>query len=252
MNRSDVRRSLLSALLLAGAVAGRAEVNDCTPITSVPTTIGSAGVYCLTGNLVLASTGVAIHILGAKDVVLDFNGHSLTGPANGTALLVEDASRVTVRNGSIVNFRRGAYVLPNAFNATLEDLHVSVTGELPAIESRAWGDVIQRNWIERGSPAILTYGTASRISDNDLPNPTSGIDAGGANVSIEGNRVYRNGSATGTFGIRTASGRAILSDNDVSGFSICFDMGSNTRYRDNTTNACTNTYTGGTSASGNN
>ena len=252
MNRSILCRAALPVLVLsASATDARAEVTDCTAITSVPTTITAPGIYCLTSNLSLLSTGVAIHIYGPKDVVLDLNGHSLTGPANGTAVLVEAASRVTVRGGSIVAFNRAVYVTPDSFNTRLEDLHVVVMGSLPALESMAWGDAIQRNWIERGNPAIRTSGGASRVSDNDILNATSGIDmAGTAAAFVEDNRVTRTGSASG-FGIRTNSSRTVVSRNNVIGFATCFDMSAATRYRENVTSSCTTTYTGGVSAGSN-
>jgi hypothetical protein len=249
MNRPALRLAL-PVLLISSAVAARAEVNDCTTITALPATIGSPGVYCLTGNLTLGSPGVGIHVLSAKDVVLDFNGHSITGPGSGTAVLVEDASRVTVRNGSLVNFGRAVYVTSNSFNATVEDLRVFATGSQPTIESQGWGDIIQRNWIERGNPVIRTAGGASRVTDNDIFNATSGIDMTGGPASVEDNRVTRTGSASG-YGIRTTGSRTVLSRNNVSGFATCFDMSAATRYRENVTISCTTTYTGGVSAGSN-
>jgi hypothetical protein len=248
MNRSALRLAL-PVLVLSGAVAARAEVNDCTPITALPTTIGSPGVYCLTGNLTMGTTSVAVHILGPKDVVLDLNGHSITG-SGGTAVLVEDASRVTVRNGSLVNFGRAVYVTSNSFNATVEDLRVFATGSQPTIESQGWGDIIQRNWIERGNPVIRTAGGASRVSDNDIFNAASGIDMTGSPAFVEDNRVTRTGAASG-YGIRTSGSRVVLSRNNVTGFATCFDMSATTRYRENVTISCTTTYTGGVSAGSN-
>jgi hypothetical protein len=255
MNQSTPRAFALTAvalpvLLLSSTVAARAEVNDCTAINAVPATIAAPGVYCFTGNHVLASAGVAIHILGVKDVVLDLNGHSVTGPATGTAVLVEDASRVTVRNGSIVSFGRAVYVTSNSFNTTVEDLRVFATGSQPTVESQGWGDIIQRNWIERGNPVIRTSGGASRVSDNDIFNATSGIDMTGSPAFVEDNRVTRTGAPSG-YGVRTTGSRTVLSRNNVGGFATCFDMSAATRYRENVTISCTTTYTGGVSAGSN-
>ncbi len=249
MNRSALRLAL-PVLVLSGALAARAEVNDCTPITSVPATISSSGVYCLTGNVTLSAPGVAVHVLSVKDVVLDLNGHSITGPGSGTAVLVEDASRVTVRNGSIVSVGRAVYVTSNSYNATIEDLRALGTGSQPTIESQGWGDTIQRNWIERGNPVIRTSGGASRVSDNDIFNATSGIDMAGTAAFVEDNRVTRTGAASG-YGIRTSGTRVVLSRNNVSGFATCFDMSATTRYRENVTISCTTTYTGGVTAGSN-
>ncbi|MET0556745.1 MAG: hypothetical protein ABW221_27140 [Vicinamibacteria bacterium] len=250
MNRSALRLAL-PVLLLSGAAA-RAEVNDCTPITSIPTTISTPGVYCLTGDLHLGGgPGTAVTVEGVDGAVIDLNGHTLYGDGNGTALLVRTSKRVTVRNGSLVSFLRAAQLQSTSYNTRLEDLFIAVVGTQPAIESFAWGDVIQRNWIERGNPGIRAYGGASRVSDNDLVSMTSGIDMdGGSNVTVEDNRVSRGSAGAGSYGIRT-SGRSMVSRNNVSAFSICFDLSTTTRYRENVTNACTNTYTGGVTAGNN-
>jgi len=250
MNRSTLCRAALPAIVLSGVVA-HAEVNDCTPILSVPATITAAGIYCLTGDVNLGGAGPALTVDGPDGVVIDLNGHSLYGPSGATALVVRDTRRVTVRNGSLVGFSRAVQTTSTAYNTSIEDLRIMAMGDAVTIDSGGWGDVIQRNWIERGNPVIRSYGNGLRVADNDILLATGGIDVNGASATIEDNRVSRASVAAGTFGIRTASGRAMLSRNNLMAFSICFDMGSNTKYRENMTNGCTNTYTGGVSAGSN-
>ena len=48
---------LVSTLLFAGAV--RAEINNCTEITSLPYFINTPGIYCLKGSLSFAGAGSA-------------------------------------------------------------------------------------------------------------------------------------------------------------------------------------------------
>jgi hypothetical protein len=251
MNRSTLCRAALPAIVLSGAVA-HAEVNDCTAITTIPTTITAPGIYCLTGDLNLGGTGTAFTVDGPEGVVIDLNGYTVYGGGSGTGLLVRNAKRVTLRNGSLINIARAAQIQNTGQWTKLEDLHIVATGYYITIESYGYADVIQNNWIERGKPVIRTYGNATRITNNDIMFATDGsIDIGGYAATVEDNRVSRSAASAGTFGIRTASGHAILSRNNVSGFSICFDMGSNTRYRENVTNQCTNTYAGGVSAGSN-
>jgi hypothetical protein len=253
MNRSRFRALALTAVALAAcAHDASAETTNCTAITAVPTTITAPGIYCLTGDLNLAGgTGTAFTVDGPEGVVIDLNGYTVYGGNNGVGLLVRNAKRVTLRNGSLVGVARAAQIESTAQWTRLEDLHIIATGYYPTVESFGHRDVIQRNWIERGKPAIRTYGTATRITNNDIMFATDGIDIEGANVTAEDNRVGRSTVLAGSFGIRTSSGHAILSRNTVSAFSICFDMGATTRYRENVTNVCTNTYTGGVSAGSN-
>lgn len=252
MNRSMVRRAALAVLFLAaGGAAARAEVTDCTAIPAVPTTITTPGIYCLAGDVGTGGVGTAITVDGPDGVVIDLNGHTVNGGGGGTGLVVRNAKRVTLRNGSLVGFSRAAQTTTTSYSTRLEDLHIVSMGDALAIDSGGWGDVIQRNWIERGNPVIRSYGNGARIADNDIVIATGGIDVNGGTVTVEDNRVSRSAVAAGTFGIRTASGRAFVSRNNVAAFSICFDLGSNTRYRENVTVGCTNTYTGGVSAGNN-
>jgi hypothetical protein len=249
MNRT-LCRAALPVLFLSSAVAARAEVNDCTPILSVPTTITLPGVYCLTSDL-NAGSATAILVDGPLGVVIDLNGHTLQGEANGTGLLVRNARRVTLRNGSVVGFSRAVQTTATAYNTRVEDLTIMAQGDAITIDSGGWGDVIQRNWIERGNPVIRSYGHGVHIADNNIVLASSGIDLNGGTATVEDNRVSRSALLAGTFGIRSASGRAFVSRNNVAAFSICFDLGTNTRYRENVTVGCTNTYTGGVSAGNN-
>jgi len=252
MKRSSLCRVALPVLFLtSGAAAAHAEVTNCTAITAIPTTITAPGIYCLTGDLNLGGTGTAFTVDGPEGVVIDLNGYTVYGGGSGTALLVRNAKRVTMRNGSVIDVARAAQIQSSGAWTQLEDLKIIVMGYYPTIESHGHGTVIQRNWIERGKPAIRTYGAAARISDNDVLFATEGIDIEGYAATVEDNRLVRSTVSAGTFGIRTSSDHAIVSRNTVSAFSICFDLGGSTRYRENVTNMCTNTYTGGVSAGSN-
>ena len=81
---SSLRRAAGSAALvamMAFAGAASAETVNCTAITSVPYTITTPGLYCLTSDLSTAmSSGNAITIQ-ANSVVLELNSHKIGGMA---------------------------------------------------------------------------------------------------------------------------------------------------------------------------
>jgi len=72
-----------SIMALAGAPA-YAETVNCTSITSLPYTIESQGVYCLTANLATRITSGSAITITTHNVVLDLNGHELGGLGAGT------------------------------------------------------------------------------------------------------------------------------------------------------------------------
>jgi hypothetical protein len=75
-----------------------------TQINSVPYTINSPGLYCLSGNLsYISTTGNAITV-NANDVTIDLMGFSLTGPGKGSGInygirINSGCTNVEIRNG---------------------------------------------------------------------------------------------------------------------------------------------------------
>src|SRR6266446_3169384 len=101
---------LLLVLGLAGVPRpAQAETINCTPITSVPTTITVQGIYCFTQHLNTAiTTGNAIDIQ-TNNVVLDLNGWKLGGLAAGpdtgaTGIRANDRQNITIKNGTVRGF----------------------------------------------------------------------------------------------------------------------------------------------------
>ena len=89
----------------------RAETINCTPITSLPATIDTQGLHCLTGNLATSQTsGNAIEIT-ANNVTLDLNGWKVGGQGAGAGTqaggISSAAVNVTVRNGIVRGFSIG-------------------------------------------------------------------------------------------------------------------------------------------------
>src|SRR5262245_30153800 len=98
--------ALLLSLALGGAVPARAETALCTAIGSMPVTITTQGIYCLTTdfNLNLA-TGAAITV-NTNNVVIDLNGHKIGNLAAGSGTLAKGVyavqrQNITIKNGTI-------------------------------------------------------------------------------------------------------------------------------------------------------
>ena len=233
-----IQRMIVTALgagllLWGGAAFGQS--GTCTPITSVPTTITSPGVFCLTGNLRYTSqTGHAIGV-DVSDVLIDFNGYRLLydGPAGGSAtgVRVRGADKnVTIRNGLISDFNAG---IDSTASATIvEDMRlsditygISVTGEAA---------VIRRNYCRLNSACIATYGNNPMVVDNDIVGQTSG-GGSGTGITMSG----QNGLVAGNRLTRLA-------------FGIVYGLSGTFRYRDNLTSNVTVPFGGGTDAGNNN
>jgi hypothetical protein len=192
-----IRRIIVTALgagLLVFGGTAYGQSGTCTPITTVPTTITTSGVYCLTGHLLYTlTTGTAITV-DVNGVVIDFNGYRLLssfGPAYPvTAVEVTAEKNVTIRNGAISEFNIG--VNSAARSTIVEDMRLfdGVFG----IQTNAGGSVIRRNYFHQTFSSILVYGPNSRVVDNDIVGETgnnagNGILIYAQNAFVVGNRL---------------------------------------------------------------
>jgi parallel beta-helix repeat protein len=207
---------LLPLVALLSAPVAHAEVQNCTIITSLPTTISTQGLYCLTEDLSTPiESGNAITV-DVNNVTIDCNGFKLGGLAAGDDTRTRGiyaASRLNtvVRNCSIRGFHMGIY-----FNGggghVVEDNRFDNNTYVGVGIFTSDGDIIRRNHVvdTGGNTPILVgtdgqaYGIAGQSSTGLL---------------IEHNTVV-NTSATattgkGAYGISAITSQGVLRDNVV-------------------------------------
>ena len=274
-------RPVYIALLLTLAPAG-AFGQTCTPVTTLPATLNSAGVYCLTSNLSYSGTADAI-VIAASDVVIDFQQFRLRSTSGTHGVLVNSGDDVVIRNGKIDGFVN-AIRLSGGRAALVEKMRISQTSNI-AIVSSANSPIIRENRIDRaGATAIGTSGNQVKILDNDITfhdnNPYYGIGADGARALIQGTRlsqvsgyvisvlgagnIIRNNVVNGASNTVTLIGiltpvsggsSAIVEGNVLRNGSLGISAGPSTtgKYRGNITHEVTTPYaTGGLTNAGNN
>jgi parallel beta-helix repeat protein len=83
-------------------------------ISSLPTTINQPGTYVVVGELTYSgSNGNAITVQ-RSNVTIDLNGHYLFCPTSGNtafAISADNRENITVRNGQIIGFYVGVYLI---------------------------------------------------------------------------------------------------------------------------------------------
>lgn len=209
-------RPAYTALLLTLAPAG-AFGQTCTPVTTLPATLNSAGVYCLTSNLTYSGTADAI-VIAASDVVLDFQQFRLKSTNGKNGVLVNSGDDVVIRNGKIDGFEN-AIRLSAGRAALVEKMRISQTGNI-SIVSEANSPIIRENRINRaGATAIATSGNQVKILDNDITfhenSPYYGIGSDGSQTLIQDNRL----SQVSGYGISVLGAGSIIRNNVVNGAS---------------------------------
>lgn len=211
---------LLTTLLGLGFQA-QAEIANCTPITSVPTRITSAGVYCLTANLnYTANTGTAISV-AANFVTIDLNGFLLSGTGNhfvkSNGISSTDRKNLIVRNGTIRGFYRGMFLRDTSTaddiygNHLIEDMQLEANTRI-GISIEGSGNLVRHNRITNtgGSTVdnfvigIESWGPKAQILNNTIVGSFSdgfvvNIYAFRASSSIfQNNRIMMDASSTGS------------------------------------------------------
>ena len=224
MTRSSFVTALLVPLLMA-TTAG-AEVTQCTPITAIPTTLYSPGIYCLTGDLLTGITsGAAIDIKG-DNITIELNGHRLGGGSAGSSTTASgirtwNSTGTVIRNGSIKGFY--AAVALSGGRANLVEGIRADGNYVVGINSTSTQTVIRNNQISNtgGSTAqtsapwahgILATGQGTAILNNNIANVASTGDASGIAVVsndcvVNSNRISTVSSATRAYGIHLSTSK---------------------------------------------
>lgn len=219
--------ALVAALLMLSA--GPAVAGTCTPITSVPQTLGN-GSYCL--NFDVGVAGQAAFNL-QSDAVLDCKGHRIRDLSGGTGYGIRaSGSNITIRNCVVSGFREaivvGDSVAYRITNNRVEGTAATVRGI--AVYGSDNG-VISNNQIINTVPLTQHYwgifvnsGTVDvtgNIVSDAIAAPGSGASMYGIHSNynngglIAGNLVRNVIPDTGQQSISVAVqyGRAVLRDN---------------------------------------
>jgi hypothetical protein len=282
MNR--LLRLIAVTLVSAGLplASADAETVNCTAITTLPYTITSQGVYCLTGHLNTAmATGTAISV-NTSNVVIDLNGFKLGGLSAGAGtttkgIFASQRQNITIRNGTV----RGFYIA-----ISLEDVSPYTTSQGHVIEDiRAdlntyaalniggTGTVLRNNQIvttggttvfgaNADAYGISVAGPGTRVLNNDVINVTA-VGVGSAvainlatasNSMVVGNRVGDLNSTGQTYGVYLLGGSDIaVRDNIISGAKTgAYFNAATGKYSNNLLLGVTTPFSGGTDAGGNN
>jgi hypothetical protein len=268
LHRLSAALTLLLGLL---PLASQAETLNCTPITSLPTTISTQGLYCLTGNLATAQTSGNAITITANNVTLDLNGWKLGGQAAGTGTtafgIFSTAANVTIKNGIVRGFIIGIYL--SGRGAVVRDMLIDQNTQI-GIEINGPGAVIEHNQVvDTGGSTTSTnvsafgvYGFSSALGARISDNTVSGLTATGAggewgilalanNSTLRDNVVSDSARPTGGFSFGIYQSQSIAVNNTVSNFDTGIFTNVSGIYAHNTAYNCTTAYSGGTAGAGN-
>jgi nitrous oxidase accessory protein NosD len=219
--------SLLAVGLLLLSVASYGQI----PISSVPYTITSPGIYVLANNLSYGSaTGAAINV-NSSNVTLNFGGHFLASTAaspNNSGVTVNQVQNVTIESGTVDGFHFGIY-FPNGSGV-----------------ANNTGHIVENMRITHSAFGVYVYYASGCLIQNNYINGFNTNYAVGVFVGQGGgNQLIRNRVLNCYDGIAVYSDSS-LESNFVYNCAFGMDMDYSDKYRFNTTIGCATTFTFGT------
>ncbi|HVC28976.1 MAG TPA: hypothetical protein VNF48_05430 [Gammaproteobacteria bacterium] len=264
-----IARLTVVLLMLMLAEVTQAETINCTPITSLPATIMTQGLYCLTGNLATSETSGAAITINANNVTLDLNGWKVGGQGAGTGTqaygIYSSATNVTIKDGIVRGFYFG--ILLNGQGAVVQNMMVN-QNTFVGISVDGLGSLVEHNQVvDTGGSTInssvdaygISSGSGALVSDNMVSGVTATGSGQETGISIDGtNSIARNNVVSNTalppsgvtaYGIENFQGIAL--NNTVSNFGVGIENEAGGIYAYNTANNCTISYSGGTAGAGN-
>lgn len=145
---------------VAAASPAEAAVVGCGQVITESTTLGADIGPC-------ANNGI---IVGADNVFLDLNGHTIfgtPGSGDGAGVLVQDRHGVTVRRGTVTQFDGGVVILNGGTNTVtqIQAIHnVGASVGHPPAEGTDFGDGI----LVRGRPTTRSCSTPPKTTARSL------------------------------------------------------------------------------------
>jgi hypothetical protein len=158
--------TLILTVLNYGSSAGEISKDRATPITSVPYTISSPGIYYLANDITSSKPNGKITI-AANNVVLDLAGHTLQVATPDECILLQGTGgptdffprpsgplNVTVQNGTLINTIAGCISM--AGNAdVIEHVTMLAAGQNAFIDDLGFFNRISNCNISAGNPSNL-------------------------------------------------------------------------------------------------
>lgn len=179
-------------VLLVAQSSVYAETLSCNPISALPATISQPGTYCLTQNMYYSPTSGAAITITSNNVVLDFNGFSISGLNSATlatGVLGSNVSGVHVRNGQINLFLVGINL---GGTQSVSPYKTNIVENMQLTFERRIGIAIDSGIVTKN---LITEVGGGQIAESPSLLPSIGILVGSA----------------------TASGNLLVIDNDILG-----------------------------------
>ena len=216
--------TLCAAIMLFSSTA-RAETTQCTPITTIPMTITTQGIYCLTGNLAGNLASVTAITIITNNVTIDMNGYKLGNLAAGAGtgsdgIDAQDRKNITIRNGTIRGFHTGIWLAgPLSSGHLVENMRMD-GNTYRGIRVDGKGATVRNNQVvTSGGTTVPTFvdaqgilvrnGYGARIINNsvaDTVEQTGAISYGIRCSYCSGTLIENNHISNSTAGVGTSYG----------------------------------------------
>ncbi len=201
----------------------KAQAGNVTPgdAAGFPVTIAAAGSYRLAGNLQVRSNRNGI-LVTAAEVSIDLNGFTIDGRDAALTGIVGNQRSLTVRNGTIRNFKNSGISTVGAL-LIVEDMRISENDQNGILnETNGFARVIDNTIFSNGFQGIACAQTChvegNIVSNNGAQSGSSGIFMGSGTVL--GNTITGNASFGINATLSTGYGNNTITDNNGGGVQV--------------------------------
>jgi parallel beta-helix repeat protein len=226
-----MKTSLLTLLPLSILAFIAPQLHAVTVINSLPHVIRQPGVYVLESNLTFTQTTIGVYAISinASDVVLNFQGHSISNLVTATessGVVAQQSSNVTVENGTLNGFYFGVVLGGNnpklIFNNVCQNMKLNNSFTVSVFLTYNVNAIVRNCQITnqgKGPDGTVLYtggaaiedefGQGVRIENNTISGSAGiGIYATGGSYLIQNNFV----TSCGTVGIQGVTNAKALNN----------------------------------------
>ncbi|MCX6770560.1 MAG: right-handed parallel beta-helix repeat-containing protein [Candidatus Micrarchaeota archaeon] len=184
-------RNLIFAIAVLSLISGVFATN----ITACGT-LGLPGTYTLTNDV---NAGGNCFVVKAKDVVLDCQGHSITGNGgSGTSGVYTNQAGTVVKNCNIYSFSNGVYLNGANKGRVLNSVILSgIANSRGILANNSTGVSISKIGVQAGLAGVYLSGCAGSISESKISGGSIGVLLDGAcNSTIAKNTITTSAAAS--------------------------------------------------------
>ncbi|MBN1386299.1 right-handed parallel beta-helix repeat-containing protein [Candidatus Woesearchaeota archaeon] len=155
-------------------------------------------------------------VINASNIVLDCNGHSITGSGSGYGINNSAGfDNITIKNCTITNFTEGISFKSSSDSNILDNIVSSNANQGIILRDGSNNNLIENNIADNNGQSGIYLGSASSCNNNDITN--NQLNGNNMGISLDagssGNTIFNNSASLNNYGVYLSGNSNILHQN---------------------------------------